>query len=45
MSITKLMNTDINPYQVAVYYNIHMIKSVHFGYGVMELNEKQEKEL
>ena len=36
---------DINTYQAAIYFNIYMIKSVYFGCGVIELNEKQEKEL
>ena len=38
--IIKLMNTDINLYQAVVYYNIYMIKSVYFGYGIVELNNK-----
>ena len=44
-SITKIMNLDINPYQVSVYYHIYMIKSVFFGCGVIQLNVCQEKEL
>ena len=45
VSITKLMNTDINPYQAAIYYNIYMIKSVYFGCGIIELSAKQEQAL
>ena len=36
---------DINACQAAVYFNICMIKSVHFGCGVVNLDKKQEKEL
>ena len=42
ISITKLVNTDINPYQAALYYNAYMIKSVYFGCGIVDLSEKQE---
>ena len=42
VSITKLMATDINPYQAAIYYNTYMIKSVYFGCGIIELTNKQE---
>ena len=45
VSITKLMNTDINSYQVAIYYKIYMIKSVYFGCGIFELTDNQENEL
>ena len=45
ISITKMMNTDVNAYQAAVYYNVYMIKSVFFGCGIIELNEQQEREL
>ena len=44
-SITKIMNMDINSFQACVYFNTYMIKSVFFGCGVIELNQKQEKEL
>ena len=37
--ITKLMNTDINSYQAAIYYNIYMIKSDCFGCGIFELTD------
>ena len=30
ISITKVMNTNVNSYQAAVYYNVYMIKSVFF---------------
>ena len=43
--IIKLVNTDINPYQAAVYYNVYMIKSIYFDCRIVELTEKQEKEL
>ena len=44
-SITKMMNIELNPYQASVYYHVYMIKSVFFGCGVIQLNEKQEIEL
>ena len=44
-SITKLMRTNINSYQAAIYYNAYMIKSVCFGCGIIELSEEQEIEL
>jgi len=43
--ITKMMNTDVNTYQAAVYYNVYIIKSIFFGCGIVELNEQQEREL
>ena len=36
---------DINSYHASVYFNVYMIKSVFFGYGVIELNPKEVKEL
>ena len=39
------MNIDINSYQVCIYFNVYMIKSVFFGCGVIELNPREEKEL
>ena len=45
ISITKLINTDINSYQATKYYNAYIIKSVYFGYGIFELIPGQEKEL
>jgi len=44
-SITKFINTDINLYQAAVYYNVYMLSSVFFGCGIILLNKKQEEEL
>ena len=44
-SITKMMNMEINSYQAAMYFNVYMIKTVFFGCGIVELNDKQEKEL
>ena len=44
-SIIKLKNMDINSYQASVYYNIYLIKTVYFGCGIIELNDKQEREL
>ena len=44
-SITKLMNTDINPYQAHVYFNMHVLKSVFFSCAVVHLAKKQIAEL
>ena len=40
-SITKLMNTDINPYQGHAYFNMYILKSVLFGCRVVHLTNKQ----
>ena len=44
-SITKFINIALIPYQVAIYFNIYMIKSVFFGCRVVSFNQKQEQEL
>ena len=44
-AITKLMNTQINPFQAAIFYHTYMIKSAFFGCGIIELNEKQNDAL
>ena len=44
-SIIKLMNTDINPYQAHVYFNMHILKSVFFSCIVVHLTNKQIAEL
>ena len=44
-SVTKFINLDINSFQVSVYFNVYMITSVFFGYGVITLIKKEEKEL
>lgn len=44
-SITKLMNTDINPYQVYVYFNMYILKSFFFSCTVVHLTNKQIAEL
>ena len=36
-SVSKLVCISINPFQAAIYYNAYMIKSVYFGYGIVEL--------
>jgi len=43
--VTKLMRTEINPFQAAIYYNAYMIKSVYFRCGIIEFNAAQETEL
>ena len=44
-SVTKLMTTDINTNQAYLYFNIYFISSIYFGFGIIELNQKQEVEL
>ena len=44
-SVKKIINTDINPFQISIYFNVYMIKSVFIGYGVVDLNKKEEAEL
>ena len=39
-SIVKLMNMDINSYQVSIYFNTYIIKLVFFGCGIIELMKK-----
>ena len=39
------MLTDDNPFKEATCYNACVIKSVHFGCGIAELNDQQEKKL
>ena len=43
--ITKLMNTDINPHQAHVYFNMYVLKSVFFDCAVVHLTKKQIAEL
>ena len=43
--IIKLMWTNINSFQAAIYYNAYMIKSIYFGYGIIELTKEQEVKL
>ena len=45
VSISKVMQTNINPFQEAMCCNTCMMKSVHFGCGIVELSSKQEDEL
>ena len=45
LSISKLMQTNVNPFQAAMYYNTYVIKSVYFGCSIVELTNKQEEEL
>ena len=44
-SIKKLMAMKITLYQVYVYFNMYMLKSVFFGAAIIEINKKQIKEL
>ena len=40
-----MINTDINLYQAAIYYNAYIIKSIYFGCRILELIIDQENEL
>ena len=44
LSISKLMQTNMNPFQAAIYHNTQMIKIACFGRGIVELNNEQERE-
>ena len=44
-NIKKLINTEIEPYQVHIYFNMYIIQSVFFYCRVVKLNEKQDSEL
>ena len=39
-AIAKLKKTTINAYLTYLIFNAYMIKSIYFGYGIIELNKK-----
>jgi len=39
------MNTKINLYQVHIYFNMYIIRSIYFECRVLELNKIQDKAL
>ena len=43
--IIKIIDLQINSFQVSIYFSMHMIKLVFFRYGVITLHQKQEQEL
>ena len=43
--IVKFINIDINPFQAAIYHNIHMIKSAYFRCRITTLDNKEECKL
>ena len=40
-SIAKIMNTNMNTYQIHIYFNMYLVRSVFFGSRIISLNEKQ----
>ena len=44
-SVKKLMNAELKPWQVHIYFNMYMVKSVFFGCGVMSLICEECEEL
>ena len=44
-SIRKLINTKINSYQAHIYFNMYIIRSIYFRYGIFKLIEVQDKAL
>ena len=42
-AVAKLMNTTIIVLLTYIYFNTYLMKSVHFGYGIIELEEEQEQ--
>ena len=44
-SMTKMMNLELNTYQVLTHFNVCLVTSVHFRSRIIELNDLQEKEL
>ena len=41
-AISKLTNTTIQSHLVFLYFNIYLIKSMYFGYGIISLTDEQE---
>ena len=44
-SVRKLMNSELKTWQVHIYFNIYLVKSVFFGCGIVELNERELHEM
>ena len=36
-SIKKLMRIEINVFQVFIYFNMYMVRSVYFGAGIIDI--------
>ena len=45
VAIKKLNNTPMTVANACTHYNMHLIKQVYFGCGVLKLTSKQEKTL
>ena len=45
VTVHKLKNTSILRYLIYIVFNIYIMKSVHFGYGIVELNQRQVETL
>ena len=41
--MAKLEQTEMLIQLVYIYYNVYLIKKVYFGYGILQINNKQEK--
>ena len=39
-SVTKLIKIPINKFQVYIYFNMYMVKSIYFGVGMAKLSIK-----
>ena len=44
-SVKKLMATEMIVYQVYIYFNIYLIRNIFFRCGVVDITEKQEKNM
>ena len=42
-AVVKLMNTTIMVLLIYIYFNAYLMKSVYFGYRIIELEEEQEQ--
>ena len=43
--IHKIKNIEISTAIIHIFYNMYLFRKVYFGYGIVAINEKQEKEL
>ena len=43
-SVKKLIAIEITAYQAYIYFNMYLIRSIFFGYRVVSITDKQEKE-
>ena len=43
--ITKLIRIEVNTFQVFIYFNMYMIRSIYFSASIMDIMRSQEVEL